>query len=676
MTASKTRLCVKNLNKICTPEQVKEYFSKYGTVTDVKIKYREPKKLTRKEKKALKFESKQKAEGENENDNEEDQKIEEKMADKQKHDKDLSRGMGFIGFSNPQEAEKAITALNKSFWKNHRLQVEYAEDFRQIIKRKSDQNSNQNSDDQPAEKKTKSSDLSFLKSKMKNFSSSHDELSNINIGETGRLMIRNLAYSVTEEHLENLFKQFGDLTELNLIIDESTGKNKGFGFVTFVFPENALEAYEQLDGSEFQGRLIHILPAKAAKGNTSGMLAAEKNKKISSFKKRQLEKQLEKDNAVSGVEAENRPEYISTSNVAEIVANEHGISKTDIALDSKFKDENSKEKLSAAVRLAIAETSLIAADAENTDSSKKESTEKSSNERSRNTLIIKNIPVASSEEKIRSFFSSFGSIAECSYNQKKLSCIIEYDMSRAAKRCCKNIRSRDKNPLGKGPPLLIDWASKYWKDEPEKDESAMEDTKSEKTTKIEDEAYFPSAEENMKSTENIKEEVEEEIEEKGPIPEDSTTIYIKNLNFDTIEENLNNHFSKFGKIYKSKICRKHNKKLNCEQSMGYGFIQFYKKYDCNKAIRKLQRSDLDNHTIELKQANTSLYVAKNSNKSSSGGDKDDEKANNLYEDAEDKMGGGCRKKVLVLLFFFSFLIGSYSVRIFGVISRPIKISMI
>mgnify|MGYP003336568122 CR=1 FL=1 len=124
------------------------------------------------------------------------------------------------------------------------------------------------------------------------------------------------------------------------------------------------------------------------------MLAAEKNKKISSFKKRQLEKQLENDNAVSGVEAENRPEYISTSNVAEIVANEHGISKTDIALDSKFKDENSKEKLSAAVRLAIAETSLIAGDAEtekNADSSKKESTEKSSNERSRNTLIIKNI---------------------------------------------------------------------------------------------------------------------------------------------------------------------------------------------------------------------------------------------------------------------------------------------
>mgnify|MGYP003330422351 CR=1 FL=1 len=74
--------------------------------------------------------------------------------------------MGFIGFSTPKEAEKAITALNKSFWKNHRLQVEYAEDFRQIIKRKS---SEKNSDDQPAEKKTKSSDLNFLKSKMKNY---------------------------------------------------------------------------------------------------------------------------------------------------------------------------------------------------------------------------------------------------------------------------------------------------------------------------------------------------------------------------------------------------------------------------------------------------------------------------------------------------------------------------
>merc|ERR1712060_773830 len=62
MTTSKTRLCVKNLNKTCTPDQVREYFSTYGTITDVKIKYREPKKLSRKEKKALKFENKEEEE--------------------------------------------------------------------------------------------------------------------------------------------------------------------------------------------------------------------------------------------------------------------------------------------------------------------------------------------------------------------------------------------------------------------------------------------------------------------------------------------------------------------------------------------------------------------------------------------------------------------------------------
>lgn len=38
---------------------------------------------------------------------------------------------------------------------------------------------------------------------------------------------------------------------------------KGFAFVTFVFPENAVSAYTALDGSVFQGRMLHLIAGKS-----------------------------------------------------------------------------------------------------------------------------------------------------------------------------------------------------------------------------------------------------------------------------------------------------------------------------------------------------------------------------------------------------------------------------
>lgn len=40
------------------------------------------------------------------------------------------------------------------------------------------------------------------------------------------------------------------------------GKGKGYAFVLFMFPQNALQAMQQLDGSIFQGRILHVIPAK------------------------------------------------------------------------------------------------------------------------------------------------------------------------------------------------------------------------------------------------------------------------------------------------------------------------------------------------------------------------------------------------------------------------------
>merc|ERR1711937_941567 len=292
-------------------------------------------------------------------------------------------------------------------------------------------------------------------------------------------MIRNLSYSTTEDDLESLFEPFGTLNELNLIIDESTMKNKGFGFITYTFPENAVEAYEHLDGMDFQGRLIHLIPAKEAKGNTSGMLPEAKAKLLSSFKKKKLEKQLQKDGEIGGkTDDTNNPAYITPTIVSDKLANEYEVTKSSVALDL---DEDNKNNLSAAVRLAIGE-SMVTKDLQTTKEK----------ERSRKALVIKNIPIGIDEKSFREFFISFGNIIDFSYQNPIAT--IEFEMARAAKRAAKSIRLKTDNPFGKGPPLLVEWASKNWNQE----------IKDEVQQKSENEAFYPTLDDLNKK--EIKEE--------------------------------------------------------------------------------------------------------------------------------------------------------------------------
>ena len=52
------------------------------------------------------------------------------------------------------------------------------------------------------------------------------------------------------------------MTEVNLPIDNVTRKRKGFGTVTFLMPEHAVQAYSELKGSILNGRNLHLHPAK------------------------------------------------------------------------------------------------------------------------------------------------------------------------------------------------------------------------------------------------------------------------------------------------------------------------------------------------------------------------------------------------------------------------------
>lgn len=77
-----------------------------------------------------------------------------------------------------------------------------------------------------------------------------------------RLFVGNLSYQTGENDLQDYFAQAGTVTSVNLMLDKTTGKSRGFAFVEFADAESAQRAVEQLHNKEFQGRQLTINVAR------------------------------------------------------------------------------------------------------------------------------------------------------------------------------------------------------------------------------------------------------------------------------------------------------------------------------------------------------------------------------------------------------------------------------
>ena len=77
-----------------------------------------------------------------------------------------------------------------------------------------------------------------------------------------KLYVGNLAYSVVEEKLQELFSEHGSVVSVRIITDKFSGRSKGFGFVEMGSDEEAERATAALNGTEFDGRAIVVSEAR------------------------------------------------------------------------------------------------------------------------------------------------------------------------------------------------------------------------------------------------------------------------------------------------------------------------------------------------------------------------------------------------------------------------------
>ncbi|KAK3865844.1 hypothetical protein Pcinc_028586 [Petrolisthes cinctipes] len=402
------------------------------------------------------------------------------------------------------------------------------------------------------------------------------------VGESGSIFVRNLWYSVTEENIRELFGKYGEISDVNLPICKDTRRPKGFATITFLFPEHATKAMNQLDGSNFQGRVLHVLPAISRKEKDDGKKGPQ------SFK----DKKASEQKASAGSWHNWNTLFLGSSAVVDLMAQKYNRSKQEIL--------ESEGKQSVAVNLALGETQLV-------DETKRfledagvslAAFTSTGVQRSRTVMLVKNLSASTTAQELSQLFSRYGILGRVLLPPSGVTGLVEFLDAGEAKRAFKNLAYSRFKDL----PLYLEWAplavftsqptkptthNTHKEEEGEEGkEKGEEEGKEEKKEEVEGEA--------KENTTEIKKEDDENKPPELPAPEFNTTIYVKNLNFNTTEEVLRKHFEGVGSVHTVMIARKRG------QSQGYGFVQFQHTRHAQQSLKDINQSVLDDHTLLVK----------------------------------------------------------------------------
>jgi len=406
-----------------------------------------------------------------------------------------------------------------------------------------------------------------------------------------RLFVRNLPFAATEEELKEAFEAFGEVVECHIPVDDKK-RNKGYAFVRFSSSNGALASRNALDGSDFQGRLIHVIPAKKGREETmtgTGEVAGEGGDLT--YKKKQ---ELARQNGAENVAAGWSSSFVRGDAVVDNLSDRLGLAKGDIL--------NVKDDLSsggAAVRLALGETQIIE---ENRDyfqehgidmnilvsgSSGRGVLKLHDVKRSKEMILVKNLPYDTTEDDLAKLFNGVGDApSRILLPPSRTIALVEYGHAVDARKAFRKLAYK----RFKHVPLYLEWA-------PFAAKQSESGTSTQATTK--------------------KKPIEDDVEEQVGDDDDeeqntASTLYCKNLNFSTTEELLLEAF----KGHKARAVRIPTKLAPVRKtfgrsltgaepemrqlSMGFGFVEFDSDTAARKAMKKMQGTFLDGHSLEIK----------------------------------------------------------------------------
>jgi RNA recognition motif-containing protein len=76
------------------------------------------------------------------------------------------------------------------------------------------------------------------------------------------IYISNLSYSIQDKDLSGFFTEYGEVSSAKVIMDKTTGRSRGFGFVEMADDEASKKAIAGLNETTRDGRTINVTEAR------------------------------------------------------------------------------------------------------------------------------------------------------------------------------------------------------------------------------------------------------------------------------------------------------------------------------------------------------------------------------------------------------------------------------
>ncbi|GAB0492884.1 hypothetical protein MMPV_004154 [Pyropia vietnamensis] len=459
-------------------------------------------------------------------------------------------------------------------------------------------------------------------------------------GETGRIFVRNLAFSVTEDDLDTLFSRYGTLAEVHLVVDPDTRRSRGIAYILYVLPECAVAALAALDGEIFAGRILHLLPAAGRPPPVEARRGSDSGGGASAYQAAAVSARIASAVAGTDVSAGRSALYVDAHAVARATAERLGVSTAEVLADDGY----------AAVRLAAGEarlqadarTALAAAGIDVTALSAGAGGGQAGGggagrgRRSRTTLLAKNLPAGTTAEALEGLFSPYGLLTGAVVAPGGVLAVVQFASAGDAKAAHAELaysRIGDR-------PLYLEWApaaavvgfgvaaAKRSREEGGGTAATASEAPAKRArpsadgsggTDVAMGAAAATAAGAADGTAAVEPAAAPAPGPSAPfLPAMSVSVFVKNLNFNTTDDALRAHFERRSRaegpgdahvvctamVARKRVAERGSKTAASpgapRPSMGYGFVTFPDRAAAVAAVARLQRSRLDGHALELK----------------------------------------------------------------------------
>jgi nucleolar protein 4 len=373
------------------------------------------------------------------------------------------------------------------------------------------------------------------------------------------LFVRSLPAVATSEALTELFSQNYPLKHATVVLDTDTKQSKGYGFVTLADAEDAQKALEEFNGQVFLGRRMKIEIAQPRSRELSksagpdGKRKSQISAEAAAIKKARVEKMTE-DRRPPKLIIRNLPWSVKTPEQLADLFKKFGKVKHTTLPKIKdntqagfgfvvFRGRKNAEKALASINGTLVDGRTIAVDwAVDKDvwesKNKSESQNDEIDKEDGGAKLNKPAEPENEEDDVANFFKNFGD----------------------------NLESEDEEE-----------AEQLDSDAESAESGDAEERELEDAEVWEDE-----------SDDSSDEEIEDEKPKKVLVTDNSTTLFIRNLPFTTLDADLKEHFNQFGPVRYARVVMDRA----TDRPKGTGFVCFFNVEDADACYRGAPRHQL------------------------------------------------------------------------------------